>query len=121
MCVIMCASELDTHCGVIFSVNSLGQQSHWRLREAVCAWPHTPTAHLPLQRPKQQSGSKYGPKICSSKCHTSLQSPSNVKLESIRLKISLISLTGGAEMPYYAQYLGPPNSVGIWLEHFGSS
>lgn len=30
----MCASELNTNRGVIFSVNSLGQQSHWRWTEA---------------------------------------------------------------------------------------
>lgn len=89
----MYASEPDTHCRTIFSVNSLGQQSHWQWREARRAPGHTLQGHSSLLRPhvsKTAVETNMAKNLQLQMSHISLIT--SKVLESIPLKI-IVSLT----------------------------
>lgn len=90
---VMYASEPDTHCRTIFSVNSLGQQSHWQWREARRAPGHTLQGHSSLLRPhvsKTAVETNMAKNLQLQMSHISLIT--SKVLESIPLKI-IVSLT----------------------------
>lgn len=129
---VMYASEPSTHYRTIFSVNSLGQQSHWRWREAMCAPGHTLQGHSSLLRPycfPNSSGNKLGQK--SAAPNVGYQFNHLKVLESVTLKM-IVSLAETMKAIPLAKnvllypFLGPASRhisqcrFSIWHEHFWS-
>lgn len=131
-CVLSCVHLSSTHTAGLFLVWTAWDNSP--TGDGQKPWPHTSVARQPLDRLKQQRGSKHGwkstaPNVTHHLNHLECQ----MRGYYGKLKISQMSLTGRdlsnstvCRNALLCTFLGPSSRWGsqsssaIWREHFGS-
>lgn len=132
-CVLSCVHLSSTHTAGLFLVWTAWDNSP--TGDGQKPWPHTSVARQPLDRLKQQSGSKHGWKSTARNVtHHLNHLERQMRGYYGRLKISQMSLTGRDYLSnstvcrnaLLCTFLGPSSRQGsqsssaIWREHFGS-